>query len=161
MGHRHTPEEHAGARRVCRAPSGASARPARRHEAAAVSCALIGRERIGELTPRQVATQEVGSAPSVNPSHSYSVAVRAALFTLRFYKAYLSILMAGSCRFQPTCSQFTYEAITRFGVFRGSWLGFLRLLRCQPFSRRFGFDPVPEEWPVHSADLSNHKEAHS
>jgi putative membrane protein insertion efficiency factor len=72
--------------------------------------------------------------------------VRAALYALRFYKAYLSLLIAGSCRYQPTCSQYTYEAIERFGVLRGSWLGFKRLMRCQPFSRRFGFDPVPEEW---------------
>jgi putative membrane protein insertion efficiency factor len=75
-----------------------------------------------------------------------SFAVRAALYALRFYKAYLSLLLAGSCRYQPTCSQYTYEAIARFGVRRGSWLGFKRLMRCQPFSRRFGFDPVPEEW---------------
>src|SRR5271155_799359 len=85
--------------------------------------------------------------------------VRAALFALRFYKAYLSMLMAGSCRFSPTCSQFTYEAIERFGVLRGSWLGVKRLLRCQPLSRRFGFDPVPEEWPGTSS--GTHKEAHS
>jgi putative membrane protein insertion efficiency factor len=85
--------------------------------------------------------------------------VRAALYALRFYKAYLSMLMAGSCRYSPTCSQFTYEAVERFGVVRGSWLGFKRLLRCQPLSRRFGFDPVPEEWP--GARSGTHKEAHS
>jgi uncharacterized protein len=85
--------------------------------------------------------------------------VRMALFALRFYKSYLSMLMAGSCRFQPTCSQFTYEAVERFGVMRGCWLGFKRLLRCQPLSRRFGFDPVPEEWP--GARSGEHKEAHS
>ncbi len=108
--------------------------------------------------------------------------VRTALYALRFYKAYLSLLLAGSCRYEPTCSQFAYGAIERFGVVRGSWLGLKRLLRCQPFSRRFGFDPVPEEWPgknhrhaldhgnsadcISSTDnssnnLSNHKEAHS
>ena len=85
--------------------------------------------------------------------------VRAALFALRFYKAYLSLLMAGSCRFEPTCSQFTYQAIERYGIARGSWLGCKRLLRCQPLSRRFGFDPVPEEWP--GACSGKHKEAHS
>jgi putative membrane protein insertion efficiency factor len=75
-----------------------------------------------------------------------SVAVRAALFALRFYKAYLSILMAGSCRFEPTCSRYAYEAIERFGVTRGIWLGLKRLLRCHPLSRKFGYDPVPEKW---------------
>jgi uncharacterized protein len=88
-----------------------------------------------------------------------TVPVRAALCALRFYKAYLSMLMAGSCRFEPTCSQFTYQAIERFGVMPGCWLGIKRLLRCQPLSRRFGLDPVPEEWP--GARSGKHKEAHS
>ncbi|MGH9675620.1 MAG: membrane protein insertion efficiency factor YidD [Candidatus Acidiferrum sp.] len=72
--------------------------------------------------------------------------MRAALFALRFYKAYLSLLFAGSCRFEPTCSRYAYEAIERFGVARGVWLGLKRLLRCHPLSRKFGFDPVPEKW---------------
>ena len=75
-----------------------------------------------------------------------SILVRAALLALRFYKAYLSILFAGSCRFEPTCSQYAYQAIERFGVARGIWLGLKRLLRCQPLSRKFGYDPVPEKW---------------
>jgi len=70
--------------------------------------------------------------------------VRIALFALRFYKTYLSILFAGSCRFEPTCSRYAYEAIERFGVARGMWLGLKRLLRCHPLSRKFGYDPVPE-----------------
>jgi uncharacterized protein len=72
--------------------------------------------------------------------------VRVALFALRFYKAYLSMLFAGSCRFEPTCSRYSYEAVERFGVRRGSWLTLKRLLRCQPLSRKFGFDPIPETW---------------
>jgi putative membrane protein insertion efficiency factor len=75
-----------------------------------------------------------------------SVPVRVALLALRFYKAYLSILFAGSCRFEPTCSRYAYEAIERFGVPRGIWLGLKRLLRCHPLSRKFGYDPVPEKW---------------
>jgi len=70
--------------------------------------------------------------------------VRMALFVLRVYKAYLSVLFAGSCRFEPSCSQYAYEAIERLGVARGVWLGSKRLLRCQPLSRKFGYDPVPE-----------------
>jgi len=124
-----------------------------------------------------------GSMPARGTSATAPYPVRAALFALRFYKSYLSLLLAGSCRYQPTCSQFAYEAIERFGVARGSWLGLKRLLRCHPFSRRFGFDPVPEEWlekkhrhvfPRNDSsetafssdtsshiDPSNHKEAHS
>ena len=81
--------------------------------------------------------------PGQNPQNA---AVRAALFALRFYKAYLSILMAGSCRYEPTCSRYAYEAIERFGLVRGAWLGLKRLLRCHPLSRKFGYDPVPEKW---------------
>jgi uncharacterized protein len=73
-------------------------------------------------------------------------AVRAALFALSFYKAYLSVIFAGTCRYEPTCSRYAYEAIDRFGVLRGGWLGLKRLLRCHPLSGRFGYDPVPEKW---------------
>ena len=73
-----------------------------------------------------------------------SAAVKAALAALRIYKVYLSVLFAGSCRFEPTCSMYAYEAIERFGVMRGAWMGLKRLLRCQPLSRKFGYDPVPE-----------------
>ncbi len=75
-----------------------------------------------------------------------SIARRTALVALRFYKAYLSILFAGSCRFEPTCSRYAYVAIERFGVARGVWLGLKRLLSCHPLSRKFGYDPVPEKW---------------
>jgi putative membrane protein insertion efficiency factor len=84
------------------------------------------------------------SAPT--PIEARSIPVRAALFALRFYKAYLSVLFAGSCRFEPTCSRYAYQAIERFGLARGIWLGLKRLLRCHPLSRKFGYDPIPEKW---------------
>jgi len=83
----------------------------------------------------------------VNPS-SKTFGARAALFALDCYKAYLSVLFAGSCRFEPSCSRYMYEAIERFGVARGVWLGIKRLLRCHPLSRKFGYDPVPEKCKV-------------
>ena len=73
-----------------------------------------------------------------------SAGVRFALVALRFYKAYLSLLVGGSCRFEPTCSIYAYEAVERFGVARGTWLTLKRLLRCHPLSRKFGYDPVPD-----------------
>jgi hypothetical protein len=73
-----------------------------------------------------------------------TAAVKAALAVLRIYKVYVSPWFAGSCRFEPTCSRYAYEAIERFGVLRGAWLGLRRLARCQPLSRKFGYDPVPE-----------------
>jgi uncharacterized protein len=82
----------------------------------------------------------------VTPAVSIGTGVRIALLALRVYKVYLSVLFAGSCRFEPTCSQYAYEAIERFGAARGVWLGMKRLLRCHPLSRRFGYDPVPEKW---------------
>ena len=88
-----------------------------------------------------------------------SLPVRICLLALRFYKTYLSILFAGSCRFDPTCSQYAYEAIERCGVARGIWLGFERLLRCHPLSRRFGYDPVPEPHTAGgpaAATIANH-----
>jgi uncharacterized protein len=81
-----------------------------------------------------------------------SAGVRVALFALRCYKAYLSVLFAGTCRFEPTCSQYTYQAIARFGVLRGVWLGSKRLARCHPLSETFGFDPIPEQFPEYFFD---------
>jgi putative membrane protein insertion efficiency factor len=74
--------------------------------------------------------------------------MRFAFFALDFYKTYLSVLFAGTCRYQPTCSRYAYEAIERFGVMRGAWLSLKRLLRCHPLSRKFGYDPVPEKCEV-------------
>jgi len=83
-----------------------------------------------------------------------SAAVKAALLALRFYKAYLSILFAGGCRYEPTCSRYAYEAIERFGLVRGVWLGLKRLLRCHPLLRKFGYDPVPEKWEIMPTEVN-------
>ena len=87
--------------------------------------------------------------------------VRLALGALRFYKAYLSLLVGGSRRFEPTCSLYAYEAVERFGVARGSWLALKRLLRCHPLSGKFGYDPVPETWRDSHHSTATHNEAHS
>jgi putative membrane protein insertion efficiency factor len=84
-----------------------------------------------------------------------SAAVKAALFALRIYKVYLSAFLGGTCRFQPTCSQYMYEAIERFGLRRGVWLGTKRLARCHPFSRRFVHDPVPGPHELEDHELQD------
>lgn len=94
----------------------------------------------------------------------HSFTVRAALFALNGYKAYLSVLFAGTCRYEPTCSRYAYEAIERFGVLRGMWLGTKRLLRCHPLSGKFGYDPVPEKFELmetHSTVAVDPKEVRS
>lgn len=68
---------------------------------------------------------------------------RLALAGVRGYQIFLGPFFGGSCKFQPSCSQYTYEAIQRFGARRGVWLGLKRFLRCRPFSAG-GCDPVPE-----------------
>ncbi len=64
------------------------------------------------------------------------------LFLIRVYQVTLSPLLPPSCRFEPTCSRYTYQAIDKYGLIRGSWMGFKRVLRCNPFSHG-GYDPVP------------------
>ena len=62
---------------------------------------------------------------------------------IRFYQASLSPLLPSSCRFYPTCSSFAYEAVEKWGAWRGTGMAFERILRCHPFGA-FGYDPVPE-----------------
>lgn len=71
-----------------------------------------------------------------------TVAQRAALAALRGYQVMFSPMFAGSCRFVPSCSAYAVEAVSRFGVVRGSLLALRRLSRCRPLAAH-GFDPVP------------------
>jgi len=66
------------------------------------------------------------------------------LTLIRLYQRHISAHTPPACRFQPTCSQYAYTAIERFGPLKGGWLALKRLLRCNPFCKG-GYDPVPEE----------------
>ncbi|MEP6571246.1 MAG: membrane protein insertion efficiency factor YidD [Gemmatimonadota bacterium] len=61
---------------------------------------------------------------------------------IRLYQLTISPVLPPSCRFTPSCSQYSLEAVLRHGVLKGGWLGARRLLRCHPFHPG-GFDPVP------------------
>ncbi|MFO7709237.1 MAG: membrane protein insertion efficiency factor YidD [Desulfobacterales bacterium] len=63
-------------------------------------------------------------------------------FTIRAYQLTLSPVLGPACRYCPSCSEYTLQAIDRHGPVRGVFLGFKRVMRCHPFSTG-GVDPVP------------------
>lgn len=67
---------------------------------------------------------------------------RLALALITFYRRYISPMTPPSCRFQPTCSEYAYEAITKYGILKGGRLATWRILRCNPWGGS-GWDPVP------------------
>jgi uncharacterized protein len=134
MGFRHTPESERGDYGVC---------GARERFGAAAEGVNVELRRSEEAWLPTNSRQVPPGATQPQPDRTFGV--RMALFALRCYKAYLSVLFAGTCRFEPTCSQYAYQAIERFGVLRGVWLGSKRVARCHPFSGKFGYDPVPQE----------------
>ncbi len=64
------------------------------------------------------------------------------LTLIRFYQRFISPLLGSNCRYYPTCSYYTAEAIEKYGVRKGSWMGLKRIMRCHPWHEG-GFDPVP------------------
>ena len=65
------------------------------------------------------------------------------LWLIQFYRRNISPGTPPSCRFRPTCSQYAYEAINKYGALKGGFLALKRLLRCHPFSKADPYDPVP------------------
>ena len=63
-------------------------------------------------------------------------------WAIRVYQLTLGLVFRGACRFYPSCSRYSEEAIAKYGAMRGVWLTARRLLRCQPFHPG-GADPVP------------------
>ena len=62
---------------------------------------------------------------------------------IRLYQRFISPLLPPSCRFEPSCSHYGYEAISKYGILQGGWLAVKRISRCQPFNPG-GYDPVPD-----------------
>lgn len=77
------------------------------------------------------------------------------LLAIRVYRYAISPMMAGHCRYFPSCSEYAQEAITRHGARRGIWLSTKRLCRCHPWGGH-GYDPVPgtsdPSWENHCQD---------
>lgn len=85
-----------------------------------------------------------------------SSAARGAIFLIQLYRHAISPLRPPSCRFMPTCSQYAVDALTEYGMFRGSWLAMIRLLKCGPWHPG-GWDPIPERVPLaEGPDICDH-----
>ncbi len=65
---------------------------------------------------------------------------------IRAYQLFLSPLFVSSCRFEPTCSCYTHQAIDQHGALKGMWLGIRRIGKCHPWNKG-GYDPVPKKKP--------------
>lgn len=70
------------------------------------------------------------------------IAIAPLLGLIYFYKIVISPLLPPTCRFEPTCSTYFMEALKMHGLFKGSYLGIWRIMRCHPWGKS-GYDPVP------------------
>jgi len=64
------------------------------------------------------------------------------IVVIKVYQLFISPLIPPSCRFTPTCSNYSLEALKKYGLFKGGWLSFRRIIRCHPWGSS-GYDPVP------------------
>jgi putative membrane protein insertion efficiency factor len=78
----------------------------------------------------------------MSESHTLSFPRSLALLVIRFYQLAISPWLGPACRFTPTCSEYTAEAIRNHGIVRGTALGIRRVTRCHPLGGH-GYDPVP------------------
>ncbi|WP_228850813.1 membrane protein insertion efficiency factor YidD [Aegicerativicinus sediminis] len=66
------------------------------------------------------------------------------LLLIKFYQLFISPITPATCRYQPTCSNYTVEALKKHGLFKGGWLSIKRILSCNPWGGS-GYDPVPDK----------------
>lgn len=65
------------------------------------------------------------------------------IFLVKLYQGLISPWLMPACRFTPSCSQYTIEALKKYGFWKGAFLSLKRILSCHPFSHKHGYDPVP------------------
>lgn len=65
------------------------------------------------------------------------------LYIIKFYQKFISPMFPAKCRFYPTCSAYTYQAINEYGSIKGIYLGMKRIIKCHPFNEG-GYDPLPK-----------------
>ena len=82
------------------------------------------------------------ASPPLLPRSAASPAAWLALLLIGLYRKAISPLLPPTCRFMPSCSEYGYEAVARYGILAGGRLAIWRILRCNPFGGS-GYDPVP------------------
>lgn len=85
-----------------------------------------------------------------------TLAARALIVPIVFYRRFISPLLGPVCRYQPTCSAYALEALRTHGALRGGWLAVRRIARCHPFHAG-GYDPVPPRKDRAPQDLTPHQ----
>ncbi len=70
------------------------------------------------------------------------------LILIKFYQKAISAYRPCCCKFIPTCSAYAYQAINKYGCFKGTVLAIKRILKCNIFFKGFGYDPVPDEYNI-------------
>ncbi|NJB37362.1 membrane protein insertion efficiency factor YidD [Croceivirga sp. JEA036] len=81
-------------------------------------------------------------APPLASTSLKKILIAPFIFLVRIYQRFISPLTPPTCRYSPTCSQYTLEALQKYGLFVGGWLAIKRILSCNPFGGS-GHDPVP------------------
>lgn len=79
---------------------------------------------------------------SINPKSLKQWLIFPFVFLVRFYQVAISPLTPATCRYEPTCSTYTLQALKKHGLFKGGWLSLKRIASCNPWGKT-GYDPVP------------------
>lgn len=89
-------------------------------------------------------TETETNAPASIRRTLYLLPRRSIIFLIELYRTWVSPMRLPTCRFEPTCSGYAVEALSRHGLLYGGWLSVVRLLKCGPWHKP-GYDPVPDK----------------